>query len=75
MLVPEITLYQIAKAKFGEDTATEFVSALKETVDSKFKEKESIFLTKEDKTDIIKWMFLFWVGQMAATIAIIKFVH
>jgi hypothetical protein len=75
MVVPEITLYQIAKAKFGEDTATEFVSALKETVDSKFKEKESIFLTKEDKTDIIKWMFIFWTAQMAATIAIIKFVR
>jgi hypothetical protein len=26
----------------------------------------------ESKTDVIKWMFLFWIGQMAATAAIIK---
>ena len=40
-------------------------------------------MTKEDgaklrveiaewKTDVIKWMFLFWIGQMAATAAIVK---
>jgi hypothetical protein len=26
----------------------------------------------ESKTEVIKWMFLFWIGQMAATAAIIK---
>jgi hypothetical protein len=25
------------------------------------------------KTEIIKWMFLFWIGQLAAIFAIIKF--
>jgi len=25
----------------------------------------------ETKADIIKWMFLFWIGQIAATVAII----
>ena len=24
------------------------------------------------KAEIIKWMFLFWIGQMAATVAIVK---
>jgi hypothetical protein len=24
------------------------------------------------KAEIIKWMFLFWIGQMAATAAIVK---
>ena len=75
MVVPEITLYQIAKEKFGEKTASEFVAAVKDTVDSKFKEKESIYLTKEDKTDMIKWMFLFWIGQLAAMVAIAKLIH
>ena len=34
-------------------------------------------MTKADgaeiKTEIIKWMFLFWLGQMAATFAVVKF--
>jgi len=37
------------------------------------------FATKEDlantRADIIKWMFIFWVGQVAATIAIFKLLH
>ena len=27
----------------------------------------------ETKADIIKWMFIFWIGQMAATFAFIQF--
>jgi len=27
------------------------------------------------KAEIIKWMFLFWIGQMAATAAIVKFLQ
>jgi hypothetical protein len=27
---------------------------------------------KETKADMIKWMFIFWASQMAATVAIIK---
>jgi hypothetical protein len=34
-------------------------------------------MTKQDgaevKAEIIKWMFLFWIGQTAATAAIVKF--
>jgi hypothetical protein len=34
-------------------------------------------MTKQDgaelKAEMIKWMFLFWIGQMAATAAIVKF--
>lgn len=25
------------------------------------------------KAEIIKWMFLFWLGQVAATVAVVKF--
>lgn len=39
-------------------------------------EKKDILATKEDlanlKADIIKWMFLFWVGQLASLIAILQ---
>ena len=26
----------------------------------------------ENKADIIKWMFIFWIGQLASVIAIVK---
>jgi hypothetical protein len=42
--------------------------------EARYKEKTKL-LTKEDKTDIIKWMFIFWVGQLAAMIAIVKLIH
>lgn len=40
--------------------------------EEKINSKKDIFLTKEDKTDMIKWMFIFWVGQLAAMLAIVK---
>jgi hypothetical protein len=40
------------------------------------KEKD-VLATKEDlanvKSDIIKWMFIFWIGQKAVTLGIIYF--
>ncbi len=69
MIVPEITLYQIAKEKFGEAKATEFVSALKDSVDAKFKEKESVFLTKEDKIDIMRSIYIVGIVQFLAIVS------
>lgn len=38
--------------------------------------KEQLYLLKEDlqktKAEIIKWMFIFWVGNIATLIAIVK---
>jgi len=38
-------------------------------------DKTSSLATKEDvanaKTDMIKWMFIFWIGQIAATFGFI----
>jgi hypothetical protein len=45
--------------RFGKDSTTEFVSVLKNTVDNKFREKRSMYPTKEDKPNMIKWLFLF----------------
>ena len=27
----------------------------------------------ESKADIIKWLFIFWIGELASVIAIVKF--
>ena len=44
--------------------------------DKKGAGKEDILATKVDlanlKADIIKWMFLFWIGQLASLTAILQ---
>ena len=58
------------------------VSFLKAEVKSEFDNKKEILATKEDiantkealantKADIIKWMFIFYIGQIAVTVGII----
>ena len=55
--------------------------AIAESLEIAFHEQEEDFtkrlMTKQDgaeiKAEIIKWMFLFWIGQTAATAAIVKF--
>ena len=69
MIVPEITLYQIAKEKFGDAKSTEFVSALKDTIDAKFREKESVFLTKGDKIDIMRSICIVGIVQFLAIVS------
>ena len=64
--------------------------AIAESIEVALRENESdltkTLMTKEDgaklrveiaesKTQVIKWMFLFWIGQMAATAAIVKFLQ
>ena len=59
------------------------------SVREEFEVKKDILATKEDlakleikvvtmisdtRTEIIKWMFIFWIGQLASFIAIAKFI-
>jgi len=44
------------------------IQSLKEYIDSKFSSKEDVANTR---TDMIKWMFIFWIGQIAATFGFI----
>lgn len=52
------------------------VEYVESRVEKKLAEKKDILATKEDlanlKADIIKWMFLFWIGQLASLIAILQ---
>ena len=55
------------------------VSEIENVIDSKYDANKDRLATKEDlanlKADQLKWMFLFWVGQLAAMTAIVKLVH
>jgi hypothetical protein len=74
MIVSEIKLYELLKAKLGEKEAEAFVEILEKKVDHKFDEAKQTLATKEDlantKVDLIKWMVGFWVAQMAAIIGL-----
>ena len=54
-------------------------------VDKKFEESRDVLATKKDLADLradmekgfkdnMKWMFIFWIGQLASFIAIAKFI-
>lgn len=77
---------KIYKSKFGEKEAEVvfdyFESAKADSVspkqvDDRLKDFKDIFATKEDlantKSEMIRWMFLFWISQMAAMFAFLKY--
>lgn len=68
----ELKAYEIFKNKLGEEDAAVLIDYFESKSEEKINQKKDIFLTKEDKTDIIKWMFIFWIGQLGAFIAIAK---
>ncbi len=83
MQVAEIELYEILKEKLGEKEAKTLVEYIEAKVEKKFVEKKDILATKIDieelrtemqkmKADIIKWMFIFWAGQIGVLIAILQ---
>ncbi len=82
MSVTEIQLFQLLKAKLGEREAEYLVSYLKNEVKTEFDNKKDVLAMKEDinvvkqdlhnaKAEMIKWMFIFWVGQVAVTFGFI----
>jgi hypothetical protein len=74
MIVSEIKLYELLKAKLGEKEAEAFVEILEKKVDDKFNDAKQNLATTEDlantKVDLIKWMVGFWIAQMAAIIGL-----
>ena len=74
MVVSEIELYEMLKAKIGDKEAGAFVSILEKRVEKKFEEAKQTLATKGDvtqaKLDMVKWMVGFWVAQMAAIIGL-----
>ncbi len=66
----DLKAYEIFKSKFGEKDAEIVIEYFESKTESKFQEKKDIFLTKDDKIDMIKWMVGLWLAQMAAIIGI-----
>jgi hypothetical protein len=75
MTVTAIDLYNILRSKIGEIEAKSLVEFVESNVDQKLEDKKDIIATKSDlqaiKAEMIKWMFIFWVGQISVNIALI----
>lgn len=83
MLANELKTYKTLENEFGKDEAFIIMNYFDAIVEKQFSNvlitgdiKEEFSLLSSDikkwKTDMIKWMFVFWAGQLAATIAIVK---
>jgi hypothetical protein len=70
MTALELKVYEIFKVKLGEKEAGTVMEFLESKTEEKINQKKDIFLTKDDKVDMIKWMVGFWIAQMAAIIGL-----
>ena len=65
------------KGKLGENEAKALTEYVESRVDKSFDKEKNILATKVDlaetKSEIIKWMFIFWIGQVAVTLALVYF--
>ena len=66
----EIEVYEIFKNKLGEHEATKVIEYFDYKSEEKINSKKDVFLTKDDKVDLIKWMVGFWIAQMVAIIGL-----
>ena len=73
MIVSEIKLFELLKAKIGEREAEAFVEILETRVDKKFEEAKATLSTKDDINNLLKWMIVMWITQLGAIVTIIKF--
>jgi hypothetical protein len=68
-------LYSILSEKVGKESAETLTDYIEAKIKSDLEVKSSFLATKQDvaetKAEIIKWMFIFWVGQVLATFGFI----
>ncbi len=75
-------VYEILKNRFSDKEAAKVIEYFKLKAEEKISQKKDVFMTKDDKvelvpriesskSDIIKWMFIFWIGQTGATAGIV----
>ena len=61
----EIKVYEIFKSKLGEKEAETIIQYIDEKAKKKINEKKDVFLTKDDKVDLIKWMVGLWIATIS----------
>jgi hypothetical protein len=68
-------LYNLLSLKIGKEPAEVLTSYIEEKIKDEFSDRSQLLATKLDlantRADIIKWMFIFWIGQTATILGII----
>ena len=79
-------LYDLLSIKVGREAAENLAYFIEEKIKDEVENKSQILATKDDltkeiskldikisetKTETIKWMFIFWIAQVAATFGFI----
>ncbi|MBC6427393.1 MAG: hypothetical protein GDA51_13220 [Ekhidna sp.] len=99
MIISELKAFDLLKSKFklSDENARAVIFEINATdrkiteqVEDEFLKRKDVFLTKDDKVeliekieqqaqkiertraDLIKWMFIFWIGQLAALVGLFK---
>jgi uncharacterized small protein (DUF1192 family) len=81
-----LKVFGILREKFEEEESSVIAKAIEnaleennDTLLQKVATKEDIAALKVEianlKAELIKWMFLFWIGQIAVVFGIVKFVR
>jgi hypothetical protein len=75
MTISITRLYDLLSVKVGKDTAETLTTYIEEKIKEQFVDNAKMLATKEDvannKAEIIKWMFIFWGGQLVVTFGFI----
>lgn len=75
MHINTINLIDILENKFEKDQAKIIAKAIDEAIVESVQQQATVLATKEDiaslKAELIKWMFIFWVGQIGVLTGII----
>jgi len=70
-------LYQLLEPKIGKKEAETLTTYINEKIQEEIISETKLLATKEDlantRADMIKWMFIFWVGQLAAMFGLLYF--
>ena len=74
--IDAINLIDILEHKFEKDQAKVIARAIDEAIGENVKQQPTILATKEDlanvKVELIKWMFVFWLGTVGSFIAVAR---
>jgi len=79
-------LYTLLSEKVGKETAENLTNYIEDKIKDEVKLQSDVLATKQDlanielklserigdtRTEMIKWMFIFWIGQVAVTFGFI----
>ena len=77
MTVSITKLYDLLTAKMGREAAENRTTYIEEKIRDEYNNKSQLLATKVDlantKADIIKWVFIFWLGQIGVTFGFMSY--